>query len=180
MKVIPTALPGVVIIEPNVFGDERGFFLESYNERAFAEMGLARKFVQDNHSRSARNVLRGLHYQLGCPQGKMVRVAAGAIWDVALDLRRSSPTFGKWIAEELSAANKRILWVPEGFAHGFLTLSESADVLYKATDFYAPAAERSILWNDPELAIPWPLAGEPILSAKDREGVPLRNAEVFE
>jgi len=180
MKVRKSRIPDVLGFEPDVFGDERGFFFESYNERTFLELGITQKFVQDNHSRSARNVLRGLHFQIGCPQGKLVRVVSGAIWDVALDLRRSSPTFGQWVAEELSAANKRILWIPEGCAHGFVVTSESADVLYKATDLYAPEAERSILWNDPELAIPWPLTAEPILSARDRNGIPLRDAEVFD
>jgi dTDP-4-dehydrorhamnose 3,5-epimerase len=180
MKLIRTKIPDVVVLEPKVFGDDRGFFLESYNQKTFAELGLTRPFVQDNHSRSARNVLRGLHYQLGQPQGKLVRVIAGAIWDVALDMRRSSATFGKWVCEELSAENKRMLWVPEGFAHGFVVLSDSADVLYKATDFYAPQCEHSVLWDDPSLAIPWPLSGEPLLSAKDRAGVPFSQAESFE
>jgi dTDP-4-dehydrorhamnose 3,5-epimerase len=180
MDIKKTKIPEVVVLEPKVFGDERGFFLESYNQKRFEEIGLGRNFVQDNHSRSARNVLRGLHYQLGQPQGKLVRVVAGAIWDVAVDLRRSSPTFGQWVAEEISAENKRMLWVPEGFAHGFVVISESADVLYKTTDFYAPSAERSLLWNDPQLGIPWPLSGEPLLSQKDRAGALLSQAEVFE
>ena len=180
MKLQRTKIHDVVVIEPEVFGDERGFFLESYNARRFAELGLDLEFVQDNHSRSARNVLRGLHYQLGQPQGKLLRVVSGEIWDVAVDVRRHSPTFGQWVAETLSAENKKMFWVPEGFAHGFVVTSDSADVLYKATDFYAPEGERSILWNDPELAIPWPLSGEPLLSKKDRAGVPLRQAEVFE
>jgi len=180
MKIIKTKIPDVVVLEPKVFGDERGFFLESYNYKIFAEIGLGRNFVQDNHSRSARNVLRGLHYQLGQPQGKLVRVVVGAIWDVAVDIRRSSPTFGQWVGEEISEENKRMLWVPEGFAHGFVVISESADVLYKATDFYAPACERSLLWNDPQLGIPWPLSGEPVLSPKDRAGTLLSQAEVFE
>ncbi len=180
MDVKKTKIPEVLVLQPKVFGDERGFFLESYNQKRFEEIGLGRNFVQDNHSRSARNVLRGLHYQLGQPQGKLVRVVAGAIWDVAVDLRRSSPTFGQWVAEEISAENKRMLWVPEGFAHGFVVISESADVLYKTTNFYAPSAERSLLWNDPQLGITWPLSGEPLLSQKDRAGVLLRQAEVFE
>ncbi len=180
MKIIETKIPEVVVLEPKVFGDERGFFLESYNQKIFTEIGMRRNFVQDNHSRSARNVLRGLHYQLGQPQGKLVRVVRGAIWDVAVDIRRSSPTFGEWIGEEISEENKRMVWVPEGFAHGFVVMSESADVLYKATDFYAPACERSLLWNDPQLAIPWPLSGEPLLSQKDRAGSLLSQADVFE
>lgn len=180
MKIEKTQIPAVVVLEPKVFGDDRGFFLESYNQRSFAEIGLEQLFVQDNHGHSTRNVLRGLHYQLGQPQGKLVRVVSGAIWDVAVDIRRSSPTFGKWVAEELSAENKRMFWIPSGFAHGYLVISESADVLYKATDFYAPSGERSLLWNDPELGISWPLSGEPLLSQKDRAGILLRDAEVFE
>lgn len=180
MNIKTTKIPDVLILEPKVFGDDRGFFLESYNQKTFAEIGLDRHFVQDNHSRSARNVLRGLHYQLGQPQGKLVRVVVGAIWDVTVDLRRSSPTFGQWVAEELSAENKRMLWVPEGFAHGFLVISETVEVMYKATEFYASSCERSLLWNDPQLAIPWPLSGEPLLSQKDRAGVMLSEAEVFE
>lgn len=179
MKLTRTQIADVAVVEPEVFGDERGFFLESYHRRKFEELGLAREFVQDNHSRSARNVLRGLHYQLGQPQGKLVRVVAGSIWDVAVDLRRSSPTFGQWVAEELSEQNKRMLWVPEGFAHGFLVTSASADVLYKATDFYAPHCERSLLWNDPQLAIAWPLSGDPMVSRKDLAGLPLSEAETF-
>ena len=180
MKLTKTKIPEVLVLEPQVFGDERGFFLESYNAKSFEKFGLKRVFVQDNHSRSARNVLRGLHYQLGQPQGKLVRVVSGAIWDVAVDIRRSSPSFGQWVGVELSAENKRIFWVPEGFAHGFVVTSDSADVLYKATDFYAPSCERSILWNDPELAIEWPLSGEPLLSQKDRAGQVLSQTEVFE
>jgi len=179
MKLSRTRIADVAVVEPEVFGDERGFFLESYHRRKFEELGLSREFVQDNHSRSARNVLRGLHYQIGQPQGKLVRVVAGSIWDVAVDLRRSSPTFGQWVAEELSEQNKRMLWVPEGFAHGFLVTSASADVLYKTTDFYAPHCERSLLWNDPQLAIAWPLNGEPVISHKDLAGLPLSKAEVF-
>ena len=180
MKLTRTRIADIAVIEPEVFGDERGFFLESYHRRKFEELGLAREFVQDNHSRSAGHVLRGLHYQLGKPQGKLVRVVAGAIWDVAVDIRRSSPTFGQWVAEELSEQNKRMLWIPEGFAHGFLVTSASADVLYKATDFYAPNCEHALLWNDPQLAIPWPLSGEPVISGKDRAALPLSKAEVFD
>ena len=180
MNIKKTKLPEVVVLEPKVFGDERGFLLESYNQKSFEAVGLGRNFVQDNHSRSVRNVLRGLHYQLGQPQGKLVRVVAGAIWDVAVDIRRGSSTFGQWVAEELSAENKRMFWVPEGFAHGFVVISDSADVLYKVTAFYAPACERSLLWNDPQLGITWPLSGEPVLSQKDRAGTPLSQAEVFE
>jgi dTDP-4-dehydrorhamnose 3,5-epimerase len=179
MKISKTKIPDVAVLEPQVFGDARGFFLESYNRKTFEALGLGRDFVQDNHSRSARNVLRGLHYQLGQPQGKLIRVVAGAIWDVAVDIRRSSATFGQWVGEELTAENKRMLWIPEGFAHGFVVTSDWADVLYKATDFYAPGSERSLLWNDPQLGIPWPLSGEPILSGKDRAGLPLGQADVF-
>jgi dTDP-4-dehydrorhamnose 3,5-epimerase len=173
-------IPEVVVLEPKVFGDTRGFFLESYNQKTFAELGLTRTFVQDNHSRSVQNVLRGLHYQLEQPQGKLVRVVAGTIWDVAVDIRRYSATFGQWVGEELSAENKRMLWIPEGFAHGFVVTSASADVLYKVTDFYAPECERSILWNDPALGITWPLSGAPLLSEKDRAGRVLSQSEVFE
>ena len=180
MKLTRTRIADVAVVEPEVFGDDRGFFMESYHRKKFEEIGLARDFVQDNHSRSARNVLRGLHYQLGQPQGKLVRVVSGSIWDVAVDLRRSSPTFGQWVAEELSEQNKRMLWIPEGFAHGFLVTSASADVLYKTTEFYAPQCERSLLWNDPQLAIVWPLSGEPLLSQKDRAGLGLAQAELFE
>jgi dTDP-4-dehydrorhamnose 3,5-epimerase len=176
----PLDIPEVVLVEPKVFGDERGFFYESHNRRAFAA-GLGRdvEFVQDNHSRSARGVLRGLHYQLQQAQGKLVRATAGAIYDVAVDLRRSSPSFGKWVAVELSAENRRMLWVPPGFGHGFLTLSEFAEVQYKASDYYAPAHERSIVWNDPQLAIAWPLDGAPVLSGKDAAGLSLAAAEVY-
>jgi len=180
MKINRTRIPEVVVLEPEVFGDERGFFLESYNQKSFAEIGLGRTFVQDNHSRSARHVLRGLHYQLERPQGKLVRVVAGAIWDAAVDIRRSSPTFGEWVGEELSEENKRMLWIPEGFAHGFLVTSERADVLYKVTDFHWPAGERRLLWNDPQLAVGWPLHEEPLLSHQDRGGLLLSQAEVFE
>jgi dTDP-4-dehydrorhamnose 3,5-epimerase len=180
MNLKRTRIAEVLVVEPKVFGDDRGFFFESYNAKSFEEFGLKRIFVQDNHSRSARNVLRGLHYQLAQPQGKLVRVVSGSIWDVAVDIRRSSPTFGQWVGEELSAENKRMFWIPEGFAHGFCVTSESADVLYKATDFYAPSCERSLLWNDPALEINWPLSGEPLLSQKDRAGLVLGQAEVFE
>jgi len=180
MQVTPTALPDVRVIEPKVFGDARGFFFESFNRRAFLEAtGLDLEFVQDNHSRSAKNVLRGLHYQIRQPQGKLVRCIAGEVFDVAVDIRRASPHFGKWAAVTLSAENKRTVWVPAGFAHGFLVVSEHAEILYKTTDYYAPEHERSIAWNDPELAITWPLAGEPVLSAKDNASVRLRDAEVF-
>ena len=180
MKVTPTSLPEVLVIEPQVFGDDRGFFYESFNERAFAKAtGLDVRFVQDNHSRSARNVLRGLHYQIRHPQGKLVRATVGEIFDVAVDIRRGSPSFGNWAGVALSASNRRILWVPAGFAHGFLVTSDYAEVQYKTTDYYAPEHERSIAWNDRDLAIQWPLAGEPILSAKDRAGLALGRAEVF-
>jgi dTDP-4-dehydrorhamnose 3,5-epimerase len=180
MKVIPTALPDVVVLEPQVFGDARGFFFESYNVRTLASLGIRQPFVQDNHSRSSRGVLRGLHYQIKQPQGKLVRTAAGAVYDVAVDIRRRSASFGRWAGVELSAENKRMLWIPPGFAHGFLVLSDHADFLYKTTDFYAPAYEHTLAWDDPDIGIEWPLAGEPILSTKDRAGVRLRDAEVFE
>ena len=181
MKATPLAIPDVVLIEPKVFGDARGFFFESYNARAFAQAtGLDLNFVQDNHSRSARGVLRGLHYQLKQPQGKLVRVVRGSVYDVAVDVRKSSPTFGRWVGVELSESNQRQLWVPAGFAHGFLVTSESADFLYKTTDYYAPEHERCIAWNDPAIGIEWPLdGGAPALSAKDRQGVTLAQAEVF-
>jgi dTDP-4-dehydrorhamnose 3,5-epimerase len=180
MKVLPAAIPDVVILEPRVFTDERGFFFESWNARELsAALGRDVAFVQDNHSRSRRGVLRGLHYQVVQPQGKLVRVARGRVFDVAVDLRRSSPTFGRWIGAELSEDNRRQVFVPEGFAHGFLALSEEADVLYKTTDTYAPQHERCLIWNDPELAIAWPLTGEPVLAAKDRAGLQLREAETF-
>ena len=180
MNVIATLIPDVLIIEPKVFGDARGFFFESYNRRTFREAtGIDVDFVQDNHSRSARGVLRGLHYQIRQPQGKLVRVVAGEVFDVAVDLRRASPTFGKWVGATLSAENKRMMWVPAGFAHGFLVTSEHAEFLYKTTDYYAPEHERCIAWNDPALAIAWPLDGEPALSAKDRAGTPFRDAETF-
>ncbi len=180
IRKIPTSLPGVVILEPRVFGDQRGFFLESYNERAFAELGIEERFVQDNHSSSRRNVLRGLHYQIKHPQGKLVRVVEGEVLDVAVDVRRNSPTFGRWEAVRLSGENKRMLWIPVGFAHGFRVISESAQVLYKATDYYAPEYERTLAWNDPDLEIDWALEGDPIVSAKDQRGVALRDAETFE
>jgi len=181
MKIIQTAIAGVLVIEPRVFGDERGFFFESYNERAFFETtGVAAKFVQDNHSRSVRNTLRGLHYQIRQPQGKLVRTVAGEVFDVVVDIRRSSPTFGRWIAEHLSADNKKMMWIPAGLAHGFSVLSDYADFLYKTTDYWAPQHERTLLWNDPDLAIAWPLAGEPLLAAKDRAGKWLSEAEVFD
>ena len=180
LKKIPTSLPGVFILEPRVFGDERGFFFESYNQQIMAEVGIAERFVQDNHSCSSRNVLRGLHYQLKRPQGKLVRVAEGEILDVAVDMRRSSPSFGRWEAVRLSGENKRMLWIPAGFAHGFRVLSETAHVLYKATDFYAPEYERTLAWNDPDLKINWELDGEPTVSAKDRRGVAFRDAESFD
>ena len=180
MDVIQTAIPDVLIIEPKVFGDERGFFLESFNQQTFREKtGVTAQFVQDNHSRSAKNVLRGLHYQVKQTQGKLVRVVLGEVYDVAVDIRRSSPTFGQWTGCLLSEANKRQLWVPPGFAHGFVVLSEMADFLYKTTDYYAPEHERSILWNDPQLGIDWKITDKPVLSAKDRAGIPLEEAEVF-
>ena len=181
MNAIPTPLPGVLILEPRLFGDARGFFLESWNARAFAQAtGLDTHFVQDNHSRSRRGVLRGLHYQIRQPQGKLVRVVRGAVFDVAVDLRKSSPTFGRWFGVELTEDNHRQLWVPPGFGHGFLVLSESADVLYKATDYYAPEHERSLLWNDTAVRVEWPLDGtEPLLSAKDAAGLPLAQCEVY-
>jgi len=180
LNVIATPLSGLLVLEPKTFGDARGFFLESYNEKTWAEAGITGRFVQDNHSLSARGVLRGLHYQLCHPQGKLIRVAAGEIFDVALDLRRSSPTFGKWYGTNLSGENNRQMWVPVGFAHGFSVLSESAHVLYKATDFYAPECERTVAWNDPDLAVDWGLTGSPVISAKDQRGTRFRDAETFE
>lgn len=180
MQVIQTTIPDVLILEPKVFGDERGFFFESFNAQAFAEAtGLQRQFVQDNHSRSQRGVLRGLHYQVQQAQGKLVRVTAGEVYDVAVDLRRQSPTFGQWVGAHLSADNKRQMWVPEGFAHGFLVLSEYAEFLYKTTDYYAPAHERCIRWDDARLAIDWPLQEQPQLSAKDQQGRGFDEAELF-
>jgi dTDP-4-dehydrorhamnose 3,5-epimerase len=178
MKVTETVLPGVLILEPQVLSDARGFFLESYNERTMAEAGIHARFVQDNHSFSVRNVLRGLHYQVH-PQGKLVRVVIGEILDVAVDVRRSSSTFGRWCGLKISEANKQMLWIPPGFAHGFRVLSEGAHVFYKATDFYDPGAERTIAWNDPALKIDWELTMPPTLSAKDTQGVPFGEAEVF-
>lgn len=181
MQIQTTTIPDVLIVEPTVFGDDRGFFYESYNQKKFAELtGLDCEFVQDNHSKSAKGVLRGLHYQIQQPQGKLVRVTAGAVFDVVVDLRKSSPTFGKWAGVELSADNKRQLWIPAGFAHGFMVTSESAEFLYKTTDYWAPQFERSILWNDPAIGIDWPLDGEPLLSAKDQLGTLLTDAEVFD
>ena len=177
MKVTPTRIPDVLLIEPKVFGDDRGFFFESFNLRAFREAtGLTVDFVQDNHSKSARNVLRGLHYQVEQPQGKLVRVVQGEVFDVAVDIRKYSPTYGQWAGAILSAENKHQFWVPAGLAHGFLVLSETAEFLYKTTDYYAPAHERCIAWNDPDLAIDWPLAGSPVLSAKDAQGMAFRDA----
>ncbi len=180
MKVIPTAIHEVLVIEPKVFSDDRGFFFESFNERDFKNAtGVDVQFVQDNHSRSTRGVLRGLHYQTQHSQGKLVRVIVGEVFDVAVDLRRSSPTFGKWVGERLSAENKRQLWMPAGFAHGFCVLSESAEFLYKATDYYAPQYERSVLWNDPTLNVNWPLPEPPHLSPKDMQGCLLQEADLF-
>ena len=182
MKVIPTSIPDVLIIEPRVFGDDRGFFFESYNERDFeSATGIRPHFVQDNHSKSARNVLRGLHYQIRQPQGKLVRVISGEVYDVAVDIRKGSPTFGKWTSEILSAENKRMLWIPEGFAHGFLVLSDAAEVLYKTTDYWFPEHERTISWNDADLSVDWPLEGDvPVLSVKDGQGRPFRETDLFE
>ncbi len=180
VKKLSTCLPEVFVLEPRVFGDERGFFLESYNQRTMADAGINEAFVQDNHSCSFRNVLRGLHYQLRHPQAKLVRVVEGEILDVAVDMRRSSANFGRWAAVTLSGENHRMLWIPVGFAHGFVVLSEKAHVLYKATDFYSPENERSLVWNDPQVKINWGLEGEPIVSAKDRRGSTLSGAETFE
>jgi dTDP-4-dehydrorhamnose 3,5-epimerase len=179
MKKIPTSLEGVWVLEPRVFGDDRGFFLESYNEKVFADLGIEDRFVQDNHSFSTRNVLRGLHYQIQHAQGKLVRVIDGEILDVAVDLRRSSHAFGKWEAVHLSGSNKRMLWIPAGFAHGFRVISDTAHVVYKATDYYAPEHERTVAWNDPDLKIKWDLDAEPTVSAKDQRGIALRAAETF-
>ncbi len=181
MKATPLAIPEVILFEPKVFGDDRGFFFESFNQARFEEaVGRPVPFVQDNHSRSARNVLRGLHYQIQQPQGKLVRVVSGEVFDVAVDMRRSSPTFGKWVGAVLSAENKKQLWVPEGFAHGFVVLSDSADFLYKTTDYYAPRHERCVIWNDADLGIEWPMEGEPVLSAKDQQGAAFARADTFE
>jgi dTDP-4-dehydrorhamnose 3,5-epimerase len=180
VKVIRTAIPEVLLLEPKIYGDERGFFLESYNKRAFREAtGLDLEFVQDNHSRSRRGVLRGLHYQLPRPQGKLVRALSGRVFDVAVDLRRSSPTFGKWAGVELDAESMRMAWVPAGFAHGFVVLSDAADVSYKVTDYYAPQHERTLRWDDPRVGIAWPLAGEPLVSEKDRRGASLADADAY-
>lgn len=180
MKATHLAIKEVVLFEPKVFGDERGFFFESFNHRQFEEaIGRPIVFVQDNHSRSSKGVLRGLHYQIQSPQGKLVRVVSGEVFDVAVDMRRSSPTFGKWVGALLSAENKHQLWVPEGFAHGFVVLSDSADFLYKTTDYYAPNHERCLLWNDPEIAIAWPIDESPTLSTKDAQGASLSDAEVY-
>jgi dTDP-4-dehydrorhamnose 3,5-epimerase len=179
MHVIETALPGVLILEPKIFGDERGFFFESYNKKALQEAGITAEFVQDNHSRSVRNVLRGLHYQIKQPQGKLVRVIQGEVFDVAVDIRRSSPHFGKWVGLKLSAQNRRMAWIPPGFAHGFLVLSDAAEFLYKTTDYWAPEHERCIRWDDPDIGIQWPLPGAPTLSEKDKRGQSLKIAEVF-
>ena len=180
MKIETTGIPGVLIIEPRVFGDERGFFFESFNQRQWQQnTGLATTFVQENHSRSGRNVLRGLHYQIRQPQGKLVRVIVGEVFDVAVDLRRGSPFFGRWTGVHLSAENKKQFWVPEGFGHGFVVLSEVAEFLYLTTDYYAPEHERAVVWNDPDLAIRWPITGEPILSPKDRDAPLFQAAEMY-
>jgi dTDP-4-dehydrorhamnose 3,5-epimerase len=179
MKVKETPLLGVLVLEPRVFRDERGFFLESYNEKVMAELGIRSAFVQDNHSYSGRNVIRGMHYQICHPQGKLLRVVAGEILDVAVDLRRSSPGFGKWYGEVLSGENQLMLWIPAGLAHGFRVLSESAHVLYKATDFYHPECERTLMWNDPDVGIDWQMDGKPLLSTKDAQGASFRDAEKF-
>ena len=180
MDKVSTSLDGVFVLEPRVFGDPRGFFLESYNERELAQLGIQQRFVQDNHSYSMRNVVRGLHYQIQHAQGKLVRAVLGEILDVAVDLRKSSSSYGKWSAVSLSGENKRMLWIPAGFAHGFRVVSESAHVLYKATDYYEPASERTLAWNDPELKIDWQLTGEPVISSKDQQGVAFRDAEKFD
>jgi len=179
MNLIPSTIPEVKVIEPKVFGDERGFFFESFNKRTLATFGVDADFVQDNHSRSARNVLRGLHYQISHAQGKLVRVVAGEVLDVALDMRRSSTTFGRWVSFVLSAENKRMVWVPPGFAHGFVVRSDYAEFLYKTTDYYAPEHERAVRWDDPDLCIDWQIAAAPILSAKDRAAPSFRDAETY-
>jgi dTDP-4-dehydrorhamnose 3,5-epimerase len=180
MRITPSAIPGVLVLEPQIHADARGTFFESFNERCFQEAtGLRPHFVQDNHSTSLRNVVRGLHYQVGSPQGKLVRVVAGSVFDVVVDLRRGSSSFGRWAGLELSAENRRQVWIPPGFAHGFVVTSERAECVYKTTEYWAPAQERTLLWNDPALGIAWPLAGAPVLSAKDLAGVPLAQAEVF-
>lgn len=182
MKIVPTRIPDVKLIEPNVFGDERGFFMETWNEKSFVEAGINETFVQDNHSRSVKNTLRGLHYQIKQPQGKLVRVSRGEVFDVAVDLRKGSPTFGHWVGEILSEYNRRVLWVPPGFAHGFLVISETADFQYKCTNFYAPEYERCIHWADDTLAIEWPVPGgiEPIVSPKDAGGASFSTAEIYQ
>jgi dTDP-4-dehydrorhamnose 3,5-epimerase len=179
MKVVPTAIPEVLLLEPRVFGDERGFFYESWNRRSFDELGISAEFVQDNHSKSQKNVLRGLHYQIEHAQGKLVRVTAGAVFDVAVDMRRASPSFGRWVGFTLTAADHRMAWIPPGFAHGFCVTSDAAEFLYKTTDYWSPTHERTLLWNDPQLAIPWPLTGPPLLAAKDLDGRPFTEAETF-
>jgi dTDP-4-dehydrorhamnose 3,5-epimerase len=179
MKATPTLIPEVLLIEPKVFGDERGFFYESWNKRTLAELGIVADFVQDNHSKSQKNVLRGLHYQIEHAQGKLVRVIAGEVYDVAVDMRRSSPTFGQWVGFTLSAENRCMAWIPPGFAHGFCVTSDAAEFLYKTTDYWSPAHERTLAWNDAQLAIPWPLDGEPLLAAKDTAGQPFDRAECF-
>lgn len=179
MRAVPAEIPDVLIIEPKVFGDARGFFFESWNRRSFAGLGLDVEFVQDNHSRSERNVLRGLHYQIEHAQGKLVRAIAGEVFDVAVDLRRGSKTFGKWVGFTLSAENKRMAWIPPGFAHGFCVVSEAAEFLYKTTDYWSPEHERTVIWNDPDLAIPWPLSGPPLLASKDAVGKRLAEAEIY-
>lgn len=180
MQVHTTSIPGAMIVEPVVYGDDRGFFLESFNEREMRKIGIDAHFVQDNHSRSVRNVLRGLHYQISQPQGKLVRVVQGKVFDVAVDLRRGSPAFGKWVGVELSAENRQMFWLAPGLAHGFVVLSDSAEFLYKATDYYAPDSERTLLWNDPDVGIEWPLTGAAILSAKDAAGKSFKTAAVYE
>jgi dTDP-4-dehydrorhamnose 3,5-epimerase len=180
MKAITTDIGDVLILEPQIFGDDRGYFFESYNRRKFTEVGINADFVQDNQSSSLKGVVRGLHYQIHQPQGKLIRVLAGAIFDVAVDLRRSSKTFGKWVGVELSSANRRMLWIPRGFAHGFQVLSDEAEVMYKADGFYAPEFERTINWNDPEITIKWPIAGTPTLSPKDAAGISLRDSETYD
>jgi dTDP-4-dehydrorhamnose 3,5-epimerase len=179
MEITQSGIPDVLIIEPKVFEDERGWFCESFNKAKFKKYGISADFVQDNHSRSGRNVLRGLHYQINQPQGKLVRVVNGEVFDVAVDIRRSSPTFGRWVGLSLSAENRKMLWIPPGFAHGFLALTDEVDFLYKTTDYYAPQFERTIVWNDSELAIQWPLKGKPIVSAKDQAGQLLAEAPHF-
>ncbi len=179
MHIIQTAIPDVLLIEPKVFGDERGFFYESYNRRTMSELGIPDEFVQDNHSRSSRGVLRGLHYQIQHTQGKLVRAIVGSVYDVAVDLRKASPTFGQWVGMELSADNKRMAWIPPGFAHGFVVTSDEAEFLYKTTDYWYPPHERCLLWNDPALGITWPLQGVPTVAPKDAAGLPLAQCELF-